>query len=294
MRHETLALLPTAAVIITVAALLMPLAAADTEGYDADLGEMYSMSVQFRFTGSDAESIEWDFGDGSQRSTEWNPVHTYAEKGVFIVTQKAWNSYNDGSESVMTFRISILGYPEIDFDCHGGTRVDTIAMSSPHGIASCPEDPVRTGYAFTGWYTDTECSIPYDWSSEVSASMTLHAGWTPVEAPRCNVSFDVDGGDETIEDITMDQGAPMEVPGYGGSKEGFVFSGWLLGDELVGPGSMISIDSDTTLRACWTETASEDGNKGSEGFVEDNLLTVATAIAALIAAALIAIRMGKA
>lgn len=294
MRHEALVLLPTAAMIVAVAVLLMPLAAADAEGYDADLGDMYSMSVQFRFTGSDAESVEWDFGDGTQPSTEWDPMHTYAEKGVYIVTQKAWNSYNNGSESVMTFRISILGYPEIVFDTHGGAPVDAIAMTSPNGVAPCPEDPSRTGYSFTGWYADPECAVPYDWSSEVRRSMTLHAGWTPEETPRCTVSFDVDGGDETVADIAVEQGAPMEVPGYGGSKEGFAFSGWLLGDELLGPGSVISVDGDMTLRACWTETASEKGSGGSAGFVEENLLTVAAAIAALIAAALIAIRMGKA
>ncbi|MFQ5446514.1 MAG: PKD domain-containing protein, partial [Saprospiraceae bacterium] len=42
-------------------------------------------TVTFTNASSNASSYEWDFGD-SQTSTEENPVHTYAEDGVYTVT----------------------------------------------------------------------------------------------------------------------------------------------------------------------------------------------------------------
>ena len=46
------------------------------------------------------------------------------------------------------------------------------------GTAAAPADPVRTGYAFTGWYTDAAMTTPFDFTTAVSADVTLYAGWS--------------------------------------------------------------------------------------------------------------------
>ena len=43
--------------------------------------------------------------------------------------------------------------------------------------ASRPADPARTGYTFTGWYTDERCTHAYLFSTPVAADLTLYAGW---------------------------------------------------------------------------------------------------------------------
>ena len=41
-----------------------------------------------------------------------------------------------------------------------------------------PSDPTREGYVFAGWYVDEACTKAYDFSSPVTADMTLYAKWT--------------------------------------------------------------------------------------------------------------------
>ena len=41
-----------------------------------DYGEFYSYTLQFVFDGAEAQTIDWDFGDDTEHSNEWNPRHT--------------------------------------------------------------------------------------------------------------------------------------------------------------------------------------------------------------------------
>lgn len=44
-------------------------------------------------------------------------------------------------------------------------------------VAKRPQDPLREGYAFDGWYTDTEYTSPFDFNSRLSSDVTLYAKW---------------------------------------------------------------------------------------------------------------------
>lgn len=58
-----------------------------TESPAADFSEVISGGeVSFTNTGSSFDTIFWDFGDGNT-STDTNPIHTYAESGLYNVSQ---------------------------------------------------------------------------------------------------------------------------------------------------------------------------------------------------------------
>ncbi len=44
-----------------------------------------------------------------------------------------------------------------------------------------PQDPVREGYTFDGWYLDAEGTQAYDFATPVTGDLTLFAKWTKVE-----------------------------------------------------------------------------------------------------------------
>ena len=41
----------------------------------------------------------------------------------------------------------------------------------------CPADPEREGYVFEGWYTDKECTAPFDFKTKVTHGLSLYAKW---------------------------------------------------------------------------------------------------------------------
>jgi len=63
--------------------------------------------IRFINQSDNADSVVWDFGDGSAVSTEENPTHTYAEKGNYTVTLTAFNDCGTKS-TTMIIDASIL------------------------------------------------------------------------------------------------------------------------------------------------------------------------------------------
>ncbi len=306
----------TALAVISVACLmaLVPMMnGIDVHGettYDKDYGTFYSYTLQFVFDGADAETIEWDFGDGSAVSNEWNPSHTYEAKGEYIVTQTTTNSYNGGSTTIEKYRVVIAGFPVLSFESNGGSSVTAIEQTAYNVVAERPADPTREGHTFDGWYTDSSLTNAVDWSSGVTRSMTLYAKWTevptepvdpvdPVEpvdpvdpvdptdptdpTGTFTVTFDVAGGSVSIpsEDITAGE---YVLPGYIGSKDGFEFGGWSIDGTVHAIGERITISGDVTLTAVWTPVSEtpDDPKDEPEGEKKVSDTTVYLAIALLV------------
>ena len=65
----------------------------------------------------------------------------------------------------------------VKFDAKGGSSVDSQTPASGSTVTK-PADPTREGYTFAGWYTDEACTEEYDFSTAVTADVTLYAKWT--------------------------------------------------------------------------------------------------------------------
>lgn len=46
------------------------------------------------------------------------------------------------------------------------------------------QDPVRPGYTFDGWYSDPECTIPFDFSKPVTGDIHIYAKWNKNVKPQ--------------------------------------------------------------------------------------------------------------
>lgn len=155
---------------------------AEEQAYDIDMGKFYSLKTQLIWDGKDAESILYEFSDGTT-STEWNPLKTWDSPGTYYIKQTAYNSYNGGSETTTVYKVEIMGYPEIHFEVNGGSAVEDIEQTAFNVVASQPDDPTRDGYTFTGWFSDADCTQAFDWSQGLKKDTTLYAGWEKVDAP---------------------------------------------------------------------------------------------------------------
>ena len=64
----------------------------------------------------------------------------------------------------------------LSFDSNGGTSVSSQIITSTNKIAY-PSIPTKAGYSFTGWYTDSNCTQLFDFSSNISSDTIVYAGW---------------------------------------------------------------------------------------------------------------------
>ena len=189
--------------------------------------EYYTYSPTFISTATDAEHVEWDFGDGiildsrgagtyhdellaAHGGNVWAPRHTFADNGSasytdYTVTQTVYNTFEGGSEDSFSSVIRIMGPPVISFNTTGGSAISSIEVpklidSSVNPSAyiaqagSAPVDPIMDGFTFDGWFSDSELTSAYVWSSVVSTDITLYAAWAEGIPPV------VDEPDET-EDV---------------------------------------------------------------------------------------------
>ncbi len=110
-----------------------------------------------------------------------------------------------------------------------------------------PEDPVKEGYTFTGWYfgTDSEHSEVcrrYD-GSPITSDTALHAHFA---VKKYIVSFDSAGGNEMEEQIVIwNTAATLPAP----VREGYQFKGWYFADGTKYEDQPIK--EDTVLTAQW-------------------------------------------
>ena len=63
------------------------------------------LPIKFENLSTNASTYKWDFGDGSESSTEIAPIHTYEESGDFIVSLTAFTE--DDQESTETRVIKV-------------------------------------------------------------------------------------------------------------------------------------------------------------------------------------------
>ena len=110
------------------------------------------------------------------------------------------------------------GY-QIIFNSNGGSVVAPVRTGFSK-IADRPDDPIREGYVFAGWYLGEE---KFDFSTVVEENITLTAKWEEEEVPTYCVSFDSLGGGD-IDSIEVKEGETLTFPTT--EKEGYEFLDW--------------------------------------------------------------------
>lgn len=168
----------------------------------------------------------------------------------------------------------------VEFDPQGGSPVMSIANVVDGGSITEPEQPVRNGYAFAGWYKDSNYEHEWNFESDtVTAPTKLFAKW---EIVTYGINY-IDNGapadmpdsapdNYNVETATFSLSAPSP-------KEGYIFNGWYIDSKFIPSSSLNSIAvnsvGDLTLYALFTPNTynitldSQDGTGGTE-FVSVN------------------------
>lgn len=120
----------------------------------------------YRYTLGDAEATQiYDAADHYQYCD--SPVIADASGNLYYI-----------NDSGTLFKLGAVESWTISFNSNGGSACDTKFVATADGKLVKPADPTREGYTFGGWYTDEACTQAYDFSTPVTADMTLYAKWT--------------------------------------------------------------------------------------------------------------------
>ncbi len=155
---------------------------------------------------------------------------------------------------------------DISFNTNGGNTIAAQTGIPYGGLITRPADPVKQGYDFVGWYTDSGCNIPFSFNETVKGNMTLYAKWMPKGDTVYTVQywFESDGGYEMRDEITLSgaTGAKVEAnvkyfPGY---QESLTAPDRLTAGTIAADGSLV-------LKVYYdyqTATVEFDSNGGTE------------------------------
>ena len=77
----------------------------------------------------------------------------------------------------------------VNFDSQGGSDVDSITVEKVGDTINAPTSPTRSGYTFGGWYTESECANQFDFTTPITATITLYAKWTQNTPPSGGGSY---------------------------------------------------------------------------------------------------------
>ena len=110
---------------------------------------------------------------------------------------------------------------KVKFDAKGGTLSGPAELNKKQNERlDRPDNPVREGYSFAGWYKDADCTKEWNFDDLISGDMTLYAGWT---VNSYKITIKPDNGDKDIV-ISRNFGSDITAPKL--TKTGYTFNGW--------------------------------------------------------------------
>jgi len=131
----------------------------------------------------------------------------------------------------------ILDTYAISFDRNDGTGItETLTTGTGWMLVSVPDDPARTGYAFSGWFTSAAATGGVRVTAGVtgtafSSDDTVYARWTEMQY---SITYNLNGGaNNTSNPINYTITTPtitLQAP----TRPGYAFDGWYADADFTG------------------------------------------------------------
>ena len=95
-----------------------------------------------------------------------------------------WDTIPDTETAItgdptFTYSYELKRIYTVKFETNGGSAVPDAEVMSGESAAQ-PDDPEKTSFAFTGWFTDEALETPYDFSAKIYSDTVIYAAWEPI------------------------------------------------------------------------------------------------------------------
>lgn len=109
------------------------------------------------------------------------------QENYFVTTDDGLDVYDsDANDLAVNTEEYIPPECSVVFDTLDGAEYEELTVEQGSAVQEPESVPVREGYVFAGWYTDSACTEPYDFTQTVEESLTLYAKWDEAEKPAAS------------------------------------------------------------------------------------------------------------
>lgn len=217
-----------AAFVAIAATVFFSACSEKNSGEEADIGVYYydyDENTEYTLTIENNYGVKLNFGKEKSGS------YTLKGKDLRITVGKEVLSaeYADGKITLTENGNRMIFLKKITytvkFEVSGGSAVGNQSIVNGRKIVK-PEDPVKAGYNFVDWYSDSACSenALYDFAASVTGDLTLYAKWEYIPVVN-TITYDNTSCTTRNETFTVTEGMPytLEVPSV---ENGYTFVGW--------------------------------------------------------------------
>jgi len=217
-------------------------------------------------------ALEGTYVDLISGETFTDSIVVPAYRGVILVEEDEVKSYTVNTEALApaydpAYIVAERGTtppadPDPDPNPNPGTVVFTVEFVNVYAdrvykqyvaMGSCAQElvaPAVDGMVFQGWFLDEGCTVKYDFSSAVTGSITLYAGWK--KAPY-TVTFSMSGHGWEVSAKVVTAGEAISAPRVP-VVEGYSFGGWFYDEDCTVEYVFgTPVTADITLYAKWVE-----------------------------------------
>lgn len=139
-------------------------------------------AVTFNNNGHGVKPADQQVNHGSKATNPGDLVEQGWQFGGWFANEDFTGAAYNFSTTAVTEPVSLKAkwtqLHKVSFNLNGhGAVIKPVTVADGETVAA-PATPAASGYAFTGWYTDSDCSAKYDFGTTVNSDLTLYAGWT--------------------------------------------------------------------------------------------------------------------
>ena len=199
-----------------------------------------SVGICYKDMGSDSDNyepfyvlIKKDGNDYTSNHQVPNPVPSQYSMATMLLTVNATGEQYSFTEFTDCYSCVLPSYSDI-----APFHIDCVARTP----VSLPDDPVKEGYIFVGWFYDSDFTVPYQ-GEPIYDTTELYAKF---ESNKFTVTFNSDGGSEVAsQTVDWNTAVTLSTP----TREKYAFKGWFLpnGTQYTNQ----PIKENTTLTAHW-------------------------------------------
>lgn len=188
----------------------------------------------------------------SKKGAKYTSIVADGKGNLYVVYQDAANKKK---ATVCTYAKEIKKIL-VSFNSDGGTVIDDQYVAY-NGKVQKPEDPIKTGYMFENWYTDSTFEKVFNFETPVTTDITIYAKYTKQQTANLTIKY---GGKGTVSDWTYGEtksfalGTEITLTAFAGEDSVFMY--WKnSGSRVVStqPEYTFEIGYDETLTAYFFE-----------------------------------------